>query len=84
MPALKYPDVGADVLDQTGQDVLGFGQLQEEPVFWELSEDQQNYQRFVQEINDYFSKEYHAIQEILWRGNGIPTFSSSIPQRYFK
>ncbi|XP_059146303.1 endoplasmic reticulum-Golgi intermediate compartment protein 2-like [Physella acuta] len=78
--AMKCHHVGADVLDQTGQDVLGFGHLQEEPVFWELSEDQQNYQRFVQEINDYFSKEYHAIQEILWKGNGIPTFSNSIPK----
>lgn len=78
--AMKCHHVGADVLDQTGQDVLGFGQLEEEPVHWELSDNQQDYQHFVQQVNDYLSEEYHAIQEVLWR-SGNPTFTGGMPKR---
>ncbi|CAL1530423.1 unnamed protein product [Lymnaea stagnalis] len=78
--AMKCHHVGADVLDQTGQDVLGFGQLEEEPVHWTLSENQRDYQHFVQQVNDYLSEEYHAIQEVLWR-SGNPTFIGGMPKR---
>uniref|UniRef100_A0A2C9L3M1 Endoplasmic reticulum vesicle transporter C-terminal domain-containing protein n=1 Tax=Biomphalaria glabrata TaxID=6526 RepID=A0A2C9L3M1_BIOGL len=78
--AMKCHHVGADVLDQTGQDVYSFGMLNEESVHWELSDNQRDYQHFVQQVNDYLSGEYHAIQEVLWR-SGNPAFKGGMPKR---
>ncbi|GFS17984.1 endoplasmic reticulum-Golgi intermediate compartment protein 2-like, partial [Elysia marginata] len=76
--AMKCYHVGADVLDQTGQDVLGFGFLQEEEVYWELSPKQQQYQQMVQMTNSFLTEEYHALQTVLWR-SGNPTYIMGMP-----
>ncbi|RUS73391.1 hypothetical protein EGW08_018851 [Elysia chlorotica] len=78
--AMKCYHVGADVLDQTGQDVLGFGFLQEEEVYWELSPKQREYQQMVQSTNSFLTEEYHALQTVLWR-SGNPTYNMGMPDR---
>ncbi|GFO39627.1 endoplasmic reticulum-Golgi intermediate compartment protein 2-like [Plakobranchus ocellatus] len=78
--AMECFNVGADVLDQTGQDVFGFGLLEEEPVFWELSPKQREYQQMIQSTNSFLNEEYHALQTVLWR-SGNPTFNMGMPVR---
>jgi hypothetical protein len=69
--AMKCHHIGADVLDQTGQDVYGFGQLQEDPVFWELSQEQEKHRAFIRTKNEYLTKEYHALQDVLWTSKNL-------------
>uniref|UniRef100_A0A0B6Y6M0 Endoplasmic reticulum vesicle transporter N-terminal domain-containing protein n=1 Tax=Arion vulgaris TaxID=1028688 RepID=A0A0B6Y6M0_9EUPU len=69
--AMKCQHIGADILDQTGQDVFGFGQLKEDPVFWELSEDQERQRSTLRHQNEYLTNEYHAIQDVLWTSKSI-------------
>ncbi|BFZ05036.1 hypothetical protein BsWGS_08075 [Bradybaena similaris] len=78
--AMKCHHIGADVLDQTGQDVFSFGQLQEESVFWELNEDEEQYRNLVREHNEYLTSEYHALQDILWTTKDLK-HRAKIPKR---
>lgn len=73
-------DIGADVLDQTGQDIFTYGELKEDPAYFELTPRQQEYLDFIQQVNDYLTQEYHAIQELLWRSNK-PSFLGGMPPR---
>ena len=72
-------DVGADVLDQTGQNTEMFGHLQEEEVSFELSPKQINYFKTMHHINSYLREEYHTLHEFLWR-TGFSAKSSSWPK----
>nr|KAG5695424.1 hypothetical protein BaRGS_033549 [Batillaria attramentaria] len=47
--AMKCQHMGADVLDQTGQDVFSYGKLKEEPAYFQLSPRQQEYLDFTQQ-----------------------------------
>lgn len=78
--AMKCHHIGADVLDQTGQDLFSYGKLKEEPTFFRLSSRQQEYLDFIQQVNEYLTQEYHAIQELLWRSNKA-TFYGGMPPR---
>ncbi|CAG5133321.1 unnamed protein product, partial [Candidula unifasciata] len=78
--AMKCHHIGADVLDQTGQDVFSFGQLQEEPVFWELNPDEEEYRNMFREHNEYLTKQYHALQDILWKSKDIQ-LKAKFPKR---
>lgn len=78
--AMKCQHIGADVLDQTGQDVFSYGRLKEEPAYFQLSPKQQEYLDFTQQVNEYLTQEYHAIQELLWRSDK-PTFLGGMPPR---
>lgn len=78
--AMKCQHIGADVLDQTGQDTYSFGKLDLIPVHFELSPAQRQHMDFIQNVNKYLREEYHAIHELLWSTN-IPTFSNGMPER---
>ncbi|XP_070200063.1 endoplasmic reticulum-Golgi intermediate compartment protein 2-like isoform X2 [Littorina saxatilis] len=78
--AMRCAHIGADILDQTGQDVFSYGKLKEEPVYFELSPKQQEYLKFTQEVNDYLRQEYHALQDLMWRSDK-PTFRGAMPPR---
>ncbi|XP_076471657.1 endoplasmic reticulum-Golgi intermediate compartment protein 2-like isoform X1 [Babylonia areolata] len=78
--AMKCMHIGADILDQTGQDVFSYGKLKEEPVFFELSPRQQEYLDFTQQVNEYLRQEYHALQELMWRSDK-PSFRGGMPPR---
>ena len=72
--------IGADVLDQTGQDVQSYGKLKEEPTFFELSPKQKEYQIFIRQVNGFLREEYHALQEVMWKSQ-YPNFRGGMPKR---
>ena len=73
-------DIGADILDQTGQDVFSYGKLKEDPAYFDLSPKQQEYLAFTQQVNEYLRQEYHALQELMWRSDK-PSFRGGMPPR---
>jgi len=78
---LLYPtDVGADVLDQTGQNTDMFGHLEAEEVSFELSPKQSDYFNTMRRINSYLREEYHTLHEFLWRTGFSASSSSSWPK----
>ncbi|XP_041368736.1 endoplasmic reticulum-Golgi intermediate compartment protein 2-like [Gigantopelta aegis] len=78
--AMQCGSIGADVLDQTGQDVQSYSKLKEEPVYFELSPKQKEYQAFIRQINGFLMEEYHALQEMMWKSE-YPNFRGGMPKR---
>ena len=75
-----FLDIGADVLDLTGQSTNSFGRLEEEDVHFELSDNQKHYLQMLQTMNSYFKDEYHALHQFLWL-NGHKSIPTSLPDR---
>lgn len=75
-------DIGADALDQTGQDTQTFGSLTMDNTHYALSERQQMYRQITQQVNQYMKNEYHAIQELMWLSNHNPSLKIGMPNRY--
>ena len=75
------PDIGADVLDQTGQDAQSFGKLTMDNTYYKLSDRQQRYHDLSREINNYMRDEYHAIQELMWLSGHHPGLKMGMPER---
>lgn len=71
--------IGADILDVTNQNTELFGELEEEPVQFELTKPHRAQWETMQKINLYIREEYHAIQELIWKDGytnilrGLPT-----------
>jgi len=76
---LHCVDVGADVLDQTGQNADMFGRLSAEEVSFALSPKQSDYFDMMRRVNSYLREEYHTLHEFLWR-TGFSATSSSLPK----
>lgn len=72
-------DVGADVLDQTGQNTEMFGQLEEEDVHFNLSPRQREHFGVARSINAYLREEYHTLHEFLWT-TGYSAMDGSMPK----
>jgi hypothetical protein len=77
--AMKCNDVGADILDMTGQNAETFGHLQEEEVTFELSQNQRYHFEGIQRVNQYLRDEYHAIHEFLWN-SGYNSMAREMPK----
>ena len=75
-------DIGADVLDQTGQDTHSFGSLDMQPVHYELSLRQQSYRDMTRRVNQYLKEEYHAVHELLWLSGHHPSITIGKPAKY--
>ena len=73
-------DVGADVLDMTGQSANTFGSLQHDDAYFELSPDQRGYFTSLQYLNDYLRTQYHAMHMFLWR-SGFSGQTGTMPPR---
>ncbi|XP_052212761.1 endoplasmic reticulum-Golgi intermediate compartment protein 2-like isoform X2 [Dreissena polymorpha] len=69
--AMKCEYIGADVLDQTGQDTHSFGTLLMDPTHYTLTPAQQSFRDITRRINQYLKDEYHAIQELLWLSGAV-------------
>lgn len=81
--AMPCSNLGADILDSTSQSVFGFGELQEEDTWFDLSEEQQTAFDAVKYLNAYLREEYHSIWQLLWkRGHG--SVRATIPARTIK
>ena len=77
--AMKCFHIGADVLDQTGEQMFGVREINLEPTYWELTDTQKHYQDFIQQFNNYLQEDYHAIHEIMWQQGS--TAYSKMPKR---
>ncbi|XP_046970658.1 endoplasmic reticulum-Golgi intermediate compartment protein 2 [Vanessa cardui] len=77
MPCLN---IGADILDSTSQSVFGFGELQEEDTWWELTQEQQVAFDSVKFFNSYLREEYHSIWHLLWK-KGHGSVRATVPKR---
>lgn len=81
--AMPCSNLGADILDSTSQSVFGFGELQEEDTWFDLSEEQQAAFDAVKYLNAYLREEYHSVWQLLWkRGHG--SVRATIPERKIK
>jgi len=78
--AMPCDTIGADILDVTNQNADKFGQLNEEPTWFELSPAQQVHWDSLKHVNAYFRDEFHSIQDLLW-GSGYAALFGSLPKR---
>ncbi|KAI4501515.1 hypothetical protein M0802_003392 [Mischocyttarus mexicanus] len=78
--AMPCGRIGADILDSTNQNLVGFDTLEEEDTWWELSPEQRSHFEALKHMNSYLREEYHAIHELLWKSNQI-TLRSEMPER---
>jgi len=79
--AMRCIHIGADVLDQTGEQMFGVNEMKLEPTYWELSENQREYLDFVQNVNQYLRNDYHAIHEVMWKENRKSMVNRDMPKR---
>lgn len=75
-----FPDIGADVLDSTGQSVVSFGQLTEEASWFELSPRQRSHFEAAQRLNSMLRDKPHGIQQLLWK-SGYQRLFGDMPDR---
>ena len=78
--AMKCEYIGADILDLTGQRADTFGELTEEPAYFELSPNQKRYQDMIYHMNNYIRNEYHAVHEFMWK-SAFKSLSHQMPER---
>jgi hypothetical protein len=74
-------DIGADVLDSTGQSVVSFGHLTEENTWFELSPRQRNHFEAAQRLNSILRDKPHGIQQLLWK-SGYQNLFGEMPSRF--
>lgn len=79
--AMPCGRIGADILDSTSQNLIGYDTLEEEDTWWELSLEQRSHFEALKHMNSYLREEYHAIHELLWKSNQI-TLQSEMPKRF--
>lgn len=78
--AMPCSNIGADILDSTSQSVFGFGELQEEDTWFELTEEQRVSFDAVKYLNSYLREEYHSVWQLLWK-KGHGSVRATIPDR---
>lgn len=81
--AMPCHSLGADIIDSTNQNMILFGELQEEDTWFELAPEQKAYFESMQHVNSYLREEFHAVQNLLWKSRFISTFSE-LPKRRSK
>lgn len=77
--AMPCQRIGADFVDSTHD--IEFDQIHEEDTWWELTTEQRMHFDMLKQMNTYFSEEYHAIHELLWKSNKLSVHGSA-PKRY--
>lgn len=70
--AMRCEFIGADILDQTGQDTYSFGKLELQNTPYELTPKQKRFHEITRHMNQYMREEYHAVQELLWLSGHSP------------
>lgn len=81
--AMPCSNLGADILDSTSQSVYGFGELQEEDTWFELTEEQRDAFDAIKQLNSYMNVIYHSVWRILWK-SGHGTVHATLPPRKTK
>lgn len=72
---ILFAVVGADVVDSTSQNVLKFGELEEEYVHFDLSTSQRAYFNAKSRLNSYLREQYHSLRDVLWKNDFINMYS---------
>ncbi|RZF37424.1 hypothetical protein LSTR_LSTR011701 [Laodelphax striatellus] len=80
--AMPCQNVGADILDSTNQNVMMFGNLEEENTWFELSLEQRRHFDNVRHFNMYLREQFHAIQDLLWKSRQVQYYGD-LPQRKY-
>ncbi|XP_015110278.1 endoplasmic reticulum-Golgi intermediate compartment protein 2 [Diachasma alloeum] len=78
--AMTCSKIGADILDSTNENLLGFEPLSEEDTWWDLSSNQRSHFDALKHMNSYLREEYHAIHELLWKSHQV-AFMGEMPKR---
>lgn len=78
--AMPCSNLGADILDSTSQSVFGFGELQEEDTWFDLTQEQKDAFDAVKYLNSYLREEYHSLWQLLWK-KGHGSVRATIPPR---
>lgn len=81
--AMPCSNIGADILDSTSQSVFGFGELEEQDTWFELTDEQQLSFDAVKYLNSYLREEYHSVWQLLWK-KGHGSVRATIPERKIK
>lgn len=81
--AMPCDTIGADILDSTNQNADKFGQLVEEPTWFELSRQQLLYWDSMSQVNTYLREEFHSLQNLLW-GSGYTSLFGNMPPKEIK
>ena len=71
LKVFHFTVVGADIVDSTNQNVLKFGELEEEFVPFELSPRQKAYFNAKAGFNSYLREQYHSLNKLLWKNDFI-------------
>ncbi|CAG7837416.1 unnamed protein product [Allacma fusca] len=67
--------VGADIVDSTNQNVMKFGELEEEFTHFELNPSQRAYFNARAGFNSYLREQYHSLNKLLWKNEFINSHS---------
>jgi len=80
--AMECGYLGADVLDISNKHNawISGGSIEEEPVFFDLSPRQKEYQLMVTTLNNRLKSEYHALHKFLWK-SGVRAAGHNMPPR---
>lgn len=81
--AMPCHALGADIIDSTNQNMILFGELQEEDTWFELDDYQKSYFESVRHVNSYLQEEFHAVQSLLWKSR-FTSGSNELPKRRIK
>lgn len=73
--------IGADVMDSANRELQDQGQLEEIPVTWQLSPEQERSLNIQRAANTFFNHEHHALQDLLWRHSGEHNVAEPLPVR---
>lgn len=66
-------------MDSTNQNVIKFGELEEEYVHFELSQKQRAYFQAKAGFNSYLREEYHSLNKLLWKNAFLNTHAEMPP-----
>ncbi|XP_022192383.1 endoplasmic reticulum-Golgi intermediate compartment protein 2 [Nilaparvata lugens] len=80
--AMPCQNVGADILDSTNQNVMMFGNLEEENTWFELSLEQRRHFDNVRHFNMYLREQFHAIQDLLWKSRQVQYYGDPPTRKY--
>jgi len=80
--AMECGYLGADVLDISNKHNawISGGSIEEEPVFFDLSPRQRDYQAMMTTFNNRLKSEYHALHKFLWK-TGARVAGHNMPPR---
>ncbi|KAK6638247.1 hypothetical protein RUM44_008676 [Polyplax serrata] len=79
--AMPCSTISADVLDSTQQNVLKFGELNEENTWFDLEPAQRLHFDHIKNVNSHLRQDYHEVHEYLWRSASPSFINTFVPRK---